>query len=326
MNRTADVGSGIATIRRSDRHGRATTFPWLAQPAEAPAPPGRRLRALLARPGILSVPGAHDALSGLLAKRAGFECLYVSGAALSASMALPDLGLMTPEEVTGATRRLVRATGLPVIVDGDTGFGETLNVMRLVVELEQAGAAALQIEDQEVPKKCGHLPMKRLVPADDMARKVEAARRARRDLLVIARTDAAPEDVEEAYRRAKLYEEAGADIIFAEALVEDDDFRRFARGLEVPLLANMTEFGKTPYRSARDFEALGAKIVLWPVTSLRVAAKAVEALYAHLARNGEQESLLDRMQTRAALAEIIGYAGHEALDRAIAGESPKRAP
>jgi len=300
--------------------------PWLAARDGAPESGGRRLRALLERPGILTVPGAHDALSGLLAKRAGFECLYVSGAALSASMALPDLGLMTMEEVVGATRRLVRATGLPVIVDGDTGFGETLNVMRLVVELEQAGAAALQIEDQEIPKKCGHLPMKRLAPADDMARKVEAAKRARRDLLVIARTDAAPEDVDEAFRRAKLYEEAGADIIFAEALVEDDHFRRFARGLRVPLLANMTEFGKTPYRSARDFEALGAKIVLWPVTSLRVAAKAVETLYAHLAATGEQQSLLDRMQTRGALLETLGYAGYEALDRAIAEASPKLRP
>jgi methylisocitrate lyase len=236
---------------------------------------------------------------------------------------LPDLGLMTMDEVVGATRRLVRATGLPVIVDGDTGFGETLNVMRLVVELEQAGAAALQIEDQEIPKKCGHLPMKRLSPANDMARKVEAAKRARRDLLVIARTDAAPEDVDDAFRRAKLYEEAGADIIFAEALVEDDHFRRFARGLKVPLLANMTEFGKTPYRSARDFEALGAKIVLWPVTSLRIAAKAIEALYQHLALHGEQQSLLDRMQTRASLAETLGYAGYEALDRAIAEASPR---
>ena len=300
--------------------------PWLDAAALHDRPAGERLQMLLDRPGVVTVPGAHDALSGRLAQRAGFEALYLSGAALSASMALPDLGVITLEELCHATRLLVRATGLPVLVDGDTGYGEALNVMRLVRELEDAGAAAVQIEDQLLPKKCGHLNDKRLAAADDMARKIAAARRARTHLRIIARTDAAAVSLDDAIQRARLYREAGADILFPEALTSDDDFRTVAAAVDAPLLANMTEFGRTPYRDARAFEALGFKLVVWPVSSLRVAAKAVAELYAHLAARGETAGRLDRMLTRAELYQTLGYHDFEALDQSVAASVVPPAP
>ncbi len=300
--------------------------PWLDAAALHDRPAGERLQMLLDRPGVVTVPGAHDALSGRLAQGAGFEALYLSGAALSASMALPDLGVITLEELCHATRLLVRATGLPVLVDGDTGYGEALNVMRLVRELEDAGAAAVQIEDQLLPKKCGHLNDKRLADADDMARKIAAARRARTHLRIIARTDAAAVSLDDAIQRARLYREAGADILFPEALTSDDDFRAVAAAVDAPLLANMTEFGRTPYRDARAFEALGFKLVVWPVSSLRVAAKAVAELYAHLAARGETAGRLDRMLTRAELYQTLGYHDFEALDQSVAASVVPPAP
>ena len=291
------------------------------------APAGQRLAVLLDRPGILGVPGAHDGLSGLLARKAGFECLYVSGAALSASMGLPDLGVMTMEELCGITRILARAAGLPLIVDGDTGYGEALNAMRLVRELEDAGAAAVQIEDQVLPKKCGHLNDKQLATAEDAARKIAAAVAARRHLLVVARTDAAAESLDEAIRRANLYLEAGADIIFPDALISDDDFRRFCGEVKAPVLANMTEFGRTPQRTAAELEALGCKIVIWPASSLRVAAAAVTGLYEELAASGSAVGKMNQMQSRAELYETIRYHDFEALDdtiaRSIVPETPE---
>ncbi len=298
---------------------------WFTGGADA-RPAGQRLAALLQRPGILGVPGAHDGLSGLLAKKAGFECLYVSGAALTAGMGLPDLGVMTMEELCGATRTLSRATDLPLIVDGDTGYGEALNVMRLVRELEDAGAAAVQIEDQVLPKKCGHLNDKQLATAEDAARKIAAAVAARRHLLVVARTDAAAESLDEAIRRANLYVAAGADIIFPDALISDDDFHRFSAAVKAPVLANMTEFGRTPQRTAAQLEALGCKIVIWPASSLRVAARAVADLYTELAETGSAQGKLDQMQTRAELYDTIRYHEFEALDdsvaRSVVPESP----
>ncbi len=290
---------------------------WLEADGRTASQPAQRLRELLDRPDILKVPGAHDALSGLLARQAGFDCLYVSGAALTASRGLPDLGILTMEELCAATRSIARATGLPLIVDGDTGYGEALNAMRLVRELEDAGAAAVQIEDQVLPKKCGHLNDKTLVSPEEMAHKIAAARRAARQLMIIARTDAAATSIEEAIRRAQLYLDAGADIVFPEALTSDDDFRSFAQAIDAPLLANMTEFGKTPYRTAGDFEQLGFKIVIWPVSSLRVAAKAATELYAELAATGSTKGMLERMQTRAELYDTIGYTNFEALDETL---------
>jgi methylisocitrate lyase len=292
---------------------------WLNDDASDSTPPGERLAELWRGPGILQIPGAHHALAGLLAKRAGFKALYLSGAALSASLGLADLGILGLDELCLFTRMVSRATGLPLIVDGDTGFGGTLNVMRTVREIEDAGAAAIQIEDQALPKKCGHLNDKRLVAPDEMAAKISAAVRARRHLRVIARTDAvAVEGIDAALVRARLYRAAGADAIFPEALTTEEMFRTFAREIDAPLLANMTEFGRTPYFTAKQFEDFGFAMVIWPVSSLRIAAKAIGELYECLMREGSAEPMLDRMQTRSQLYETIGYDDYEALDESIA--------
>ena len=292
---------------------------WLNDDASNSTPPGERLAELWRGPGILQIPGAHHALAGLLAKRAGFKALYLSGAALSASLGLADLGILGLDELCLFTRMISRATGLPLIVDGDTGFGGTLNVMRTVREIEDAGAAAIQIEDQALPKKCGHLNDKRLVAPDEMAAKICAAARARRHLRIIARTDAvAVEGIDAALVRARLYRAAGADAIFPEALTTEEMFRTFAREIDAPLLANMTEFGRTPYFTAKQFEDFGFAMVIWPVSSLRIAAKAIGELYECLMRESSAEPMLDRMQTRSQLYETIGYDDYEALDESIA--------
>jgi methylisocitrate lyase len=282
-------------------------------------PAGERFRRLLARPGIVQLPGAHNGMAALQAKAAGFDGLYLSGAAMTASMGVPDLGVITVDEVAFFVRQITRATGLPLLVDGDTGYGEALNVMHMVRTFEDAGAAAVHIEDQLLPKKCGHLNDKRLADARDMAAKVAAAAKARRHLYVIARTDAAAsEGIDGAVARAKLYLEAGADAIFPEALNNAEMFRAFATAMPgVPLLANMTEFGRTPFFTAAEFEAMGYRMVIWPVSSLRVANKAQEELYAALKRDGGTHKLVERMQTRAELYKTIGYHDFEALDAAI---------
>ena len=279
--------------------------------------PGNVLAQLLSEPETLGVPGAHHALCGMLAREAGFRALYLSGAALSATLGLPDLGIITQEELCRAVKSLYRATHLPIIVDGDTGYGETLNVMRLVRDLEEAGAAAVQLEDQMLPKKCGHLSNKNLIGAEEMAQKISAAVKARTHLKIVVRTDAASESLEEALRRAKLYQQAGADIIFPEALSQSEDFQFFSKELEVPILANMTEFGKTPHRSLREYQDLGVKIVIWPASSLRVAMKSVEQFYLELAKKGDAREWLDRMQSRKELYELIGYQDFEKLDHSI---------
>ena len=282
-------------------------------------PAGLRFRKLVERPGILQLPGAYNGLSALQAKSAGFEALYLSGAAMSASMGLPDLGVISIEDVCFHIRQIARASQLPILADGDTGYGEVLNVMHMVRAFEEAGAGAVQIEDQLLPKKCGHLNDKKLAHADDMAAKVAAARKARRHLYIVARTDAfAAHGLDEAIRRAKLYVEAGADAIFPEALYEPADFARFAAEVKVPLLANMTEFGKTPYMDATQFEQLGFKMIIWPVSALRMAAKAHEELYAILKRDGWVKPVLSGMQTREELYATIGYHEFEELDGSIA--------
>src|SRR5437870_10262961 len=204
----------------------------------ADKPAGARFRDLLDRPGILQIPGTHNGMAALQARDAGFSALYLSGAAMTASMGLPDLGIITIGEVAFFIRQVARAGGLPVLVDGDTGFGEALNVMNMVRAFEDAGAAAVQIEDQILPKKCGHLNDKRLIAAEDMAAKIAAAAKARRHLYIVARTDAAADEgIDSALRRAKLYVEAGADAIFPEALTDRNDFETFAKAMKVPLLA-----------------------------------------------------------------------------------------
>ncbi|WBU55934.1 methylisocitrate lyase [Paracoccus sediminicola] len=283
-------------------------------------PAGERFQELLDAPGILRLPGAHNGQSALQAKAAGFEALYLSGAAMTASMGLPDLGIITVDEVAFFIRQIARASQLPLLVDGDTGYGEALNVMHMVRSFEDAGAGAVHLEDQLLPKKCGHLNDKKLARAEDMAAKVAAAARARRHLRIIARTDAAAsEGIEGAVARAKLYVEAGADAIFPEALTSVEMFKEVRAALPgVKLLANMTEFGRTPALTAQEFEDLGYDMVIWPVSSLRVANKAQEKLYATLARDGATTAMLDEMQTRQELYETIKLGEFEALDATIA--------
>jgi methylisocitrate lyase len=279
---------------------------------------GARLRRLLARGSAIAVPGAHDGLSALLAQRAGFEALYLSGAALSASMALPDLGLITLDDVARNAHEIMRAADLPLVVDCDTGFGEALNVMQAVRRLEEIGVACIQIEDQQFPKKCGHLNDKRLIPTEDMCRKVAAAKAAAHDLLVCARTDAAAHSLDDAISRARRYREAGADVIFVEALTSREDIRRVRAEVSGPLLANMTEFGRTPQLALREWSEFGFELVIFPVSSLRVAADAAQRLYETLHHDGHVQAMLPQMMTRAALYETIGYYDYEALDSSIA--------
>jgi len=285
-------------------------------PAE---PAGKVFRSLLAEGKILQLPGAHNGLAALQAARSGFRALYLSGAAMSASMGLPDLGMITVDEVAFFIRQVARASGLPVLVDGDTGYGEALNVMHMVRLFEEAGAAAVHVEDQILPKKCGHLNDKRLATPEDMAAKVAAAARARRHLYIIARTDAvASEGMDAAIARAKLYLEAGADAIFPEALTSAEMFREFASRLPgVPLLANMTEFGRTPFFTASEFEEMGYRMVIWPVSALRMAGRAQERLYRTLAEQGSTQSLVGEMMTRAELYDFIGLEAYESLDASI---------
>ena len=291
---------------------------WLTPENKTPQLPGDRLAEYWKRPGILRLPGAHNALAGLLAKDAGFDALYVSGGGLTASQGLPDLGILTLEELCLNVRSIARATQLPLVVDGDTGYGEALNTMRMVRELEAAGAAAVHIEDQILPKKCGHLNDKQLVSPEQMAAKVAAARKARSHLRIIARTDAAGvEGLGSAIDRARMYLKAGADAIFPDALTSTEDLAEFANAMDVPLLANMTEFGRTPYLSADEFEALGYKMVIWPVSALRTAAKAMQTMYRQLAAQGSLEQNLDQMMTRKRLYELIDYHGYEELDHSI---------
>jgi methylisocitrate lyase len=280
---------------------------------------GKRFRAGLERPGIFQLPGAHNGQAAIQARNAGFDGLYLSGAAMTASMGLPDLGIITVDEVSFFIRQIARASGLPLLVDGDTGYGEALNVMHMVRTFEDAGAGAVHLEDQILPKKCGHLNGKNLVSAMDMATKVAAAKKAARDIVIVARTDAAGvEGFDAAVDRAKMYVDAGADAIFPEALNTREMFEKFAKAVpNVPLLANMTEFGKTPFYTAAEFEEMGYKMVIWPVSSLRVANKAQAELYASIKENGGTHKYVDRMQTRQELYDVIGLHDFEELDASI---------
>ena len=272
----------------------------------------------MTRPQILRMPGVYNGLSALQAKAAEFEALYLSGAAVSAAMGLPDLGITTIDDLCFHIRQCCHASDLPILVDGDTGFGEALNTMHMVRRFEEAGAGAVQIEDQVLPKKCGHLSDKRLVSPHEMAAKIAAAAKARRDLVIVARTDAvASEGLDAAIDRANLYLAAGADAIFPEALYDADMFRSFSARVKAPLLANMTEFGKTPFFTADEFASMGFRMVIWPVSALRVAARAQETLYGKIAAEGSAQSSLDAMQTRAELYATLGYNDYESLDSSI---------
>ena len=264
----------------------------------------------LIKKGTAAVPGVFNAASALMAENAGFGAVYVSGGGLSGSWGLPDTGLLSRDEVVRFTSFITRAVKVPVIVDVDTGFGgpaETAGTVRL---FEGAGAGAVQIEDQEFPKRCGHLPGKSLVSAEEFARKIKAATAARkdRDFFIIARTDArAVEGLPAAVERAKRYIDAGADMIFPEALETKEEFREFAKKVSFPLLANMTEFGKSPYISVDEFAELGYSVVLFPMTAFRAAMKTMEEVLTGLKKEGTQKWLLDRLQTREEFYRLIKY-------------------
>ena len=285
--------------------------------------PGATLRDLLKSRDIVVAPGVFNPAVALLVERMGFEAAYLSGAALTGSLAMPDLGIITLTELAQATKYITRVARIPLIVDADTGFGEAINVMRTVRELEEAGAAAIQIEDQVLPKKCGHLSGKSLIPAEEMAKKIIAAVEARRrETVIIARTDArGVEGFDAAVERAKIYLEAGADVIFPEALTSLEEFREFARRVNAPLLANMTEFGKTPYITVDEFREAGYKIVIFPVTTFRIAMGAIREALKTLKMEGTQKRLLDRMMTRQEFYDLIGYYEYERRDSEIASRA-----
>jgi methylisocitrate lyase len=290
--------------------------------------PGATLRKLLSGKNTIATPGVFNPAVALLAREAGFECLYFSGAAFANSMGLPDLGVTTLTEVAEAAGRITAAVpSLPLIVDVDTGFGEAVNVARTVREMEKAGAAAIQIEDQVMPKRCGHLEGKEVVEPAEMAKKIIAAKEATKtELVLIARTDAAgTEGLGGAVERARLYQKAGADVIFPEALKSKEEFAEFARKVKGPLLANMTEFGKTPYLSLSDFSSLGEgyKLVIFPVTTFRVAMKAMREALRELSRSGTQKALLEKMMTRDEFYELTDYRSVERADQATARKASR---
>jgi methylisocitrate lyase len=279
-------------------------------------------RAALAAPAILRMPGAFSPLVAMAVEDAGFGGVYVSGAALAADLGLPDIGLTTMTEVAARAAAIAAATALPVLVDADTGFGEPMNVARTIRALEDAGVAGCHLEDQVAPKRCGHLDGKALVPAGEMARRIRAAVEARRDpgFVVCARTDArAVEGLDAAIARARAYVAAGADMVFPEAMESLDELAAVRAALDVPLLANMTEFGRTPLLTAEALEGAGIDAVIYPVTTLRLAMGAVEDGLRALRAEGTQAGLVERMQTRARLYELIDYPSYAARDARVAG-------
>ena len=284
---------------------------------------GQQLRQAV-REDTIQVPGAPNALLARMIEQHGFEAAYLSGAAFSAGvLALPDVGLFTLTELAHQTAQIARRIKIPLIVDADTGFGDAVNVERTVMELEAAGAAAIQLEDQQLPKRCGHLSGKSLVPVDEMCRKIKAATAARNDpnLVIIARTDArGVHDMADAMDRAQRYIEAGADWIFPEALETEEEFAAFAKSINAPLVANMTEFGKSPLLTYEELAQLGYAAILYPVTLLRVAMKASEAALGLLAADGTQRELLDLMQTRQELYDLLEYDDYEQRDREHFGD------
>ena len=262
-------------------------------------------------------PGVFDGISAILAEKAGFSALYLSGSGVAGRSGLPDLSLTTLSEVVDEAQRVVAVTKLPLIVDADTGFGEAINVVRCVKSLESAGAAAIHIEDQEAPKRCGQLDGKKLISEKDMERKIRAAvaTRKNRKFMIIARTDArAVEGFEGAVRRANLYLEAGADVIFPEALESQEEFKRYAKEVKAPLIANMTEFGKSPLIEADVLGDMGYKIVLFPLTGFRAALLSMENAYSALKSDLTQKGFIDKLMTRKRFYEIIDYYGYQAED------------
>ncbi|NKB65904.1 MAG: methylisocitrate lyase [Candidatus Latescibacteria bacterium] len=272
------------------------------------------------------MPGAFNAPVALMAQQLGFEAIYISGAGLiNGTAGYPDIGLLGMDEVVRAAGHIARAVNIPAICDADTGFGEALQVMRTVQAFEEAGLAGIHLEDQQAPKRCGHLEGKSLIPVAEMERKLAAAAQARQnpDFLLIARVDARHvEGFEQSIERGQRYLAAGADALFPEALETPEEFARYAEQVDGPLLANMTEFGKTPLLSAEQFEQLGYAMVIYPMTTFRVMMKAVEGVLQTIRQTGSQADWLDRMQTRAELYELLGYDRYAETDAELAARFP----
>jgi methylisocitrate lyase len=276
--------------------------------------------------GPLLVPGAFNPLSAMLIEEQNFDGVYVSGAVVAADLGLPDVGLTTATEVATRAGQIARVTSLPVIVDADTGFGGPVNTARTVQAFEDAGVAGLHLEDQVDPKRCGHLTGKSVVEVDEMQTRVAAAVRGRRDpnLVICARTDArAVEGLVGAVERARAYVDAGADMIFVEALESEAEYTVFREALDVPLLANMTEFGRSPLLTAKQLGDLGMDVVIYPVTLLRLAMGAAERGLDELRDTGTQAGVVERMQTRSRLYELLGYPAYAAFDTRLAGYTPQ---
>ncbi len=276
---------------------------------------GGRFRQALRAARPLQIAGAVNAYCALLAARAGFRALYVSGAGVAnASLGLPDLGMTTRNDVLEDVRRITGATLVPLLVDADTGWGAAFNVARTARELARAGAGAMHIEDQAGTKRCGHRPNKALVAAAEMCDRIKAAVDGRpdADFVIMARTDAfAREGREATLERCMAYVEAGADMIFAEALTSLDEYRAFTHALPVPVLANLTEFGLTPSFTAAELAAAGVAMILYPLSAFRAMSRAAERVYAAIAEQGTQAGVLDSMQTRAELYEVLNYYAYE---------------
>ncbi|GLE54353.1 methylisocitrate lyase [Mycobacterium montefiorense] len=279
-----------------------------------------QLRTALQSGRLQRFPGAFSPLVAKLVAEIGFDGVYVSGAVLSADLGLPDIGLTTLTEVGARGAQIAGATDLPTLIDADTGFGEPMSAARTVTVLEDAGLAGCHLEDQENPKRCGHLDGKAVVPASEMVKRLRAAVSARRDpdFIICARTDAAGiEGIPSAIDRAKAYADAGADLIFTEALRTPADFEQFRAAVDTPLLANMTEFGKSELLTAKQLSDIGYNVVIYPVTTLRLAMQAVESGLREIADTGTQSSLLERMQHRSRLYELLRYSDYNQFDSDI---------
>ena len=286
---------------------------------------GARLRAAVLRERPLQVAGAINAYAALLAERAGFQALYLSGAGVAnAAFGLPDLGMTSLTEVSEEVRRITAATSLPLLVDADTGWGHAFTIARTTRELIRAGAAGMHLEDQVAAKRCGHRPGKALVSTGEMVDRIKAAVDGRTDpdFVIMARTDAhASEGAAAAIERASAYVAAGADMIFAEALHTLDEYQAFTRAVPVPVLANITEFGKTPLFTVEELRSVGVGLVLYPLSAFRAMSAAALEVYTAIRRDGGQQSVLGRMQTRAELYEVLGYHDYERKLDALFGNS-----
>lgn len=277
-------------------------------------------RKKLASGKLLQFPGAYNPLVAMLIEQTGFDGVYVSGGVMANSRGLPDIGLTTLTEVSQFASEIARVTSLPAIMDIDTGFGEVMSVVRTIKEIEYLGLTGCHIEDQVNPKRCGHLDNKELVPVDKMVRKVNAAAHAKTDekFLLIARTDSRTvEGLDKAIARAKAYVDAGADMIFPEALQNEQEFEVFRKAIDVPLLANMTEFGKSKLLSKQALTDLGYNVVIYPVTTQRLAMYAVEKGLKNLMEKGAQEDSLSEMQSRSRLYEVLGYEDYNEYDTSL---------